>query len=490
MGIGVLALIGVGLLSHRVSAVLERPFARLPRRAVNVRGNGLLLGLGMGLLFAPCAGPVLATIAVVGATHQFGPQTIALTFAFAIGAALPLLALALAREAIYRRAGLLRRHATRLRTVSGMVMLGMAAVLAFNWADPLQRDVPSYAAALQRKVETNSRALTRLHALVSAGRPSTVPAAFTANCAPGHSELEDCGTAPEFTGITAWLNTPNGQPLSIADLRGKVVLIDFWTYSCINCQRTLPYVEGWAKKYAAAGLVVVGVHTPEFSFEHARSNVVSQAAALGVNYPIAMDNDFATWKAWANDYWPAEYLIDATGQVRQQSFGDGSYESTEGLIRQLLIQTRSGADLGTPMASDPEPITGGSSETYLGYSHNLPVSGTEPEPQQDRTVQYQYSGRLFTDQIALAGTWTLGREWMTAGPGAELRFDYQARKVYLVVGGEGQIDVAVDGAHVNTVQVHGVPTLYQLTDVAPKGSRGVLTLKFGAGLEAYDFTFG
>ncbi|HEX3828325.1 MAG TPA: cytochrome c biogenesis protein DipZ [Sporichthyaceae bacterium] len=490
IGIAVLALIGVGLLSHRVSAVLERPFARLPRRAVNVRGNGVLLGLGMGLLFAPCAGPVLATIAVVGATHQFGVRTIALTFAFAIGAALPLLVLALARDAIFRRAGALRRHAARLRMAGGVVMIAMAMVLAFNWADPLQRHVPGYTAALQRKVEANNRAMARLHDLVDADAAKAAPAAFASNCAPGSSELQECGMAPEFTGVTAWLNTPGGRPLTMADLHGKVVLIDFWTYSCINCQRTLPYVEGWAKKYADAGLVVVGVHSPEFAFEHVRSNVTSEAAALGVNYPIAMDNDFGTWKAWANDYWPAEYLVDPTGEVRHASFGDGSYESTETLIRQMLAEAKPKSVLGSPLATDPEPITGGTPETYLGYSHSLPISGTAPDPQQDQAVQYQYSGRQYTETIALSGTWTIGREAMTAGPGAELRFDYQADKAYLVVGGDGTIDVAVDGVHVRTVAVHGVPTLYQLTDSPPKDGRGILTLKLGPGLEAYDFTFG
>ncbi|HEX3610753.1 MAG TPA: cytochrome c biogenesis protein DipZ [Sporichthyaceae bacterium] len=491
IGIGVLALIGVGLVSHRVAAILERPFARLPKRAVNTRGNGLVLGLGMGLLFAPCAGPVLATIAVVGATHRFGFRTITLTFAFAIGAALPLLVLALARDAILSRAGFLRRHAVRLRTTGGVVMIAMAVVLAFNLADPLQRHVPRYTEVLQSKVEENNDAASRLRSLVTGEDRKASPLATDEGCAPDSDVIQNCGPAPEFAGITSWLNTPDGKPLKISDLAGKVVLVDFWTYSCINCQRTLPYVEGWAKKYAADGLVVVGVHSPEFAFEHVKSNVVEQAARLGVRYPIALDNDFSTWNAYSNEYWPAEYLIDATGTVRHRSFGEGSYQTTENLIRQLLSQAKQGVNLGTAsVGTDPEPITGGTGETYLGYGHALAVSGTAPDPVKDRPTPYRYDGRLYPDTVALNGTWTIGPQQMTAGPGAALRLDYQADKVYLVLGGDGTVDVVLDGKHVNTVPVKGVPTLYQLTTAPPKKGRGVLQLSFGPGIQAYDFTFG
>ena len=156
--------------------------------------------------------------------------------------------------------------------------------------------------------------------------------------------------APNFTGITAWLNTPGGQPLSLAQLRGKVVLVDFWTYSCINCQRTLPHVEAWYKDYAKDGFVVVGVHTPEFNFEHVVSNVKSESACLGVKYPVAIDNNYKTWDAYDNEYWPADYLIDAQGDVRHVSFGEGGYSDTESLIRQLL--TAAHPDIVLPQATD------------------------------------------------------------------------------------------------------------------------------------------
>jgi thiol-disulfide isomerase/thioredoxin len=152
----------------------------------------------------------------------------------------------------------------------------------------------------------------------------------------------NCGKAPNFAGVTAWLNTPGGKPLSLAALRGKVVLVDFWTYSCINCQRTLPHVEAWYREYAKDGFVVVGVHTPEFAFEHVVSNVRAQAAALGVHYPVAVDDDYATWNAYSNQYWPAAYLIDANGHVRHVHFGEGDYPGTGQLIRELLQQAHPG----------------------------------------------------------------------------------------------------------------------------------------------------
>jgi thiol-disulfide isomerase/thioredoxin len=187
------------------------------------------------------------------------------------------------------------------------------------------------------------------------------------------SGVGDFGPAPEFTGISTWLNSP---PLTMAQLRGKVVLIDFWTYSCINCQRSLPHVEAWYRRYAHDGFVVVGVHTPEFAFEHVVSNVVAAARQLGVHYPIAIDNTYGTWDAYQNNYWPAEYLIDATGELRHVAFGEGDYSGTETLIRNLLAAAHPGLRLpgptDVPDRTPNEPLT---SETYLGYDRLTGLSG-------------------------------------------------------------------------------------------------------------------
>ena len=311
--------------------LLERPFARLPTRQIDPNSNGVVLGLGLGLLFVPCAGPVLATIAVVGASDQIGAGALVLTAAFGIGVGLPLLVLARAGEAITRRTGFLRRHARRMRTVGGVLMILIAAAIGLNLTDGLQRHVPGYTTLLQNIL--TSPAANQLHNLASGGSGAT---GSGPTCGPGGTSLQDCGPAPELTGITGWLNTPGNAPLTLAELRGKVVLVDFWTYSCINCQRTLPHLEAWDRAYRDAGLVIIGVHTPEFAFEHVTDNVSAQARALGVQYPIAIDNNYGTWNAYANQYWPADYLIDPAGTIRYVAFGEGGYADTENLIRQLL----------------------------------------------------------------------------------------------------------------------------------------------------------
>ncbi|HEX3946935.1 MAG TPA: cytochrome c biogenesis protein DipZ, partial [Acidimicrobiales bacterium] len=335
VGIAMLGIVGIGYLIPPVATLIERPFARVGSRQPNGNGGGFVLGLALGLLFVPCAGPVLAAITVLGATHRVGLTAVLVTVAFAVGAAVPLLAVALAGDQLTHRVAALRRHAPVVRRVGGAVLVVMAVAIAFNVFDGLQRAVPGYSDALQGSSSVHHE----LGALTGNGGSSL------AHCDTGATGLVNCGKAPNFTGITAWLNTPGGKPLSLAALRGKVVLVDFWTYSCINCQRTLPHVEAWYKRYRGDGFVVVGVHTPEFAFEHVVSNVRSQAAALGIHYPVAVDDDDKTWDAYDNEYWPAEYLIDAQGLVRHVSFGEGDYSGTEGLVRQLLRAAHPGTTL-------------------------------------------------------------------------------------------------------------------------------------------------
>ncbi|HEY1967902.1 MAG TPA: cytochrome c biogenesis protein DipZ, partial [Pseudonocardia sp.] len=470
-GIVVLLVIGLGLIWPWFGERLERPFARLPGRAVNPDGNGLVLGLGLGLLFVPCAGPVLAAIAVIGASHRFSVDGLVLTAAFGIGAGLPLLVLAVAGGALTRRTAVLRRHARQLRIGGGVALILVAVAIGFNLTDGLQRLVPGYTDALQNAVAGSPAASSRLRALAS-GTPQTptqnptqtpaqAPTTGDDSCAAGASSPVNCGPAPELTGITGWLNTPTG-PLSIAGLRGKVVLIDFWTYSCINCQRTLPHLEAWDRAYRDAGLVIIGVHTPEFAFEHVPANIAAQSAALGVRYPIAIDNDYATWNAYHNQYWPAEYLVDAAGTIRHVSFGEGNYGETEELIRQLLADRNPDRPLPpSTEVADGTPTTAQTAETYLGYHYApLHVSGNAPEP--DRAGDYRFPADLDPDTFALAGSWTAGDEALTAGPGAQLELNYQASRVYLVLGGRGSVTVRINGEPATTISVSGPPALYKL----------------------------
>jgi cytochrome c biogenesis protein CcdA/thiol-disulfide isomerase/thioredoxin len=342
-GIALLIAVGLGYLIPPLGALLERPFARLGTRRPGGRAGGLVLGLALGVLYVPCAGPILAAVTVAGATHRVGLTAVILTAAFAAGTAVPLLTAGVAGGQLAGRIGALRRQAPWARRAGGAVLVVMALAIAFNVFDGLQRVVPGYSTALQGSA-TIRKQLNQL---------TGIPHATVASCRVDASTLVNCGPAPDFTGITSWLNTPGGQPLPLRGLHGKVVLVDFWTYSCINCQRTLPHLEAWYRQYARDGFVIVGVHTPEFTFEHVISNVRAQAAALGVRYPVAVDNSYATWNAYSNQYWPAEYLIDAHGDVRHVHIGEGGYAITEQLIRQLLRAAHPGRGSSSQLPCTP-----------------------------------------------------------------------------------------------------------------------------------------
>jgi thiol-disulfide isomerase/thioredoxin len=297
--------------------------------------------------------------------------------------------------------------------------------------------------------------------------------------------------APNFTDVTTWLNTPQDKPLTMKGLRGKVVLVDFWTYSCINCQRSLPHVEAWYKRYAAYGLEIVGVHTPEFAFEHVISNVKSQAQALGVKYPIAVDNNYGTWNAYDNEYWPAEYLIDAHGVVRHVDFGEGNYALTETLIRKLLVAAHPGVKLPPPTSvPNLTPFVETSPESYIGYQYGLEYMDTDSEPAENVATEFQFPKVLSSTTWALSGVWNEHAEEATSIKDSKLEINYIAQDVYLVMGGTGTVKVSVgDGTAQTTIRVSGVPRLYTLFH-AKSSSTGNMVLKFSPGVQAFDFTFG
>src|SRR5436190_1840812 len=322
ISIGLLFLAAATLIIPQLGRAVERPLARLSRRRGGDLGGGFLLGAALGLVFAPCAGLVLT--AVVGETASLsGFRRFGVALAYAIGAGGPLLLIAiLARTGIQRLRAV---NVNRLRIALGVV-IGLSTLgIALNLDTTLQTRFPDYTSALQRASgEKSCYARKHLGQRCLASQHSSGSAA---------SSLPDYGAAPSFTGISDWLNS---KPLTTQRLRGKVVLVDFWTYSCINCLRTLPHLRAWYAAYHARGLEIVGVHTPEFAFEHVRSNVRNATHDLHVTWPVALDNTYATWNAYSNQYWPAEYLVDRTGHVRHAHFGEGEYGGTEQLIRTLL----------------------------------------------------------------------------------------------------------------------------------------------------------
>ena len=481
-GLVVLGLLGAGLLVPQIGHVLERPFARIRVRSPSGGGSGFVLGLGLGAVFVPCAGPVLAAITVVGAQHRVGFTAVSLTIAFSVGAAIPLLLVALAGDQLVHRVRAIANHGRVLRAFGGLVLIAMTLAIALNLTNGLQQSVPGYTHALQNKIEGTSFARQHLSALTGevAGK--------LANCTSGAKALQQCGAAPAFTGLAAWLNTPGDKPLTLASLRGKVVLVDFWTYSCINCQRSLPHVEAWYRSYRNDGFVVVGIHTPEFAFEHVVSNVAAAVHQLGVKYPVGVDDNAATWDAYDNEYWPAEYLIDSSGVVRHVEYGEGDYSTSEGVIRSLLVTAHPGLKL--PPASDlpnTTPTEPTNPETYLGYERLQYLVGSQVT--ENAPATYQAPATVPPGGFSFSGTWTVSSEQATAGKSAELILGFQARDIYLVLSGHGTLEVSVNGVRTKTIDIEGVPRLYTLFSSSSLGS-GTLVAAVSPGIEAYDFTFG
>src|SRR5690242_16250243 len=478
LGLALLVLVGLGLLVPPLGHLLERPFYRFPQRVTGTGRNGFVLGIALGAVFVPCAGPVLAAITVAGATGHIGLRTIGLTVGFAVGTAIPLLAFALAGRGISRRLGAFRRHQGAFRAVSGAVVIVLAVALTFNLADVIQRDLPNYFESLGNSLEKGA-------ARAQGGGSGSLQDCQTAALY-GGAGLEKCGPAPAFDGIEQWLNTPGGQPVSLASLKGKVVLVDFWAYSCINCQRELPHVEAWARDYAAAGLEVVGVHTPEYAFEHVPSNVAAGARRLGLTFPVALDNDYDTWNAYDNQSWPAAYLIDATGQIRHVSVGEGDYAGEEQLIRRLLVAAHPG--LALPRATDVPDTTPNdpaqTPETYLGAERQQGYSGGT----RYATGQFTEPAALPANSFGLSGAWTIGQQSITAGNDAGIKLAFHASAVYLDVGGTGTLTVS-SGGKSKVIRVSGAPDIYTVATEQP-AQNGTVTIGLSPGLQAYSFTFG
>jgi cytochrome c biogenesis protein CcdA/thiol-disulfide isomerase/thioredoxin len=471
LAIALLFAVAATLLVPRLGLLLEKPFAALTRHRAG--GGGFLLGASLGLVFVPCAGPVLATITVVAANNHVGLRTILLTLAYAIGAALPMLLIAYGGRGI---AGRLRTQGPRLRLASGIVIGLVALGISFNLDSRFQTALPGYTQALQKHVEETSAARKQLAKLSGAKAPVAVAPADQSAAL----DLPDYGPAPPLIPGGRWFNSP---PLTLASLHGKVVLVDFWTYSCINCLRTLPHLKSWYASYHKNGFEIVGVHSPEFAFEHVASNVAAAIKRLGITYPVVQDNNFATWNNYGNQYWPAEYLIDRSGTIRHYGFGEGGYGTTEAAIRQLL-------DVHTTAAEVPDatPTDSETPESYLGYRRldRSRYVGSKIVP--DRETRYEPALSVPLNALSYGGTWKVEAERIVAGPKAALTLHFHAKDVYLVLGGHGSVEVSIAGKQATTVQVDSYKLFTLRSSSTPKNA--LLQLDFTPGVEAYAFTFG
>ncbi len=510
VAVGILALLGLGMIVPALNAWLEKAFALLPGLVRTSRvggsgfGPGFLTGAGLGVVWAPCAGPILAAVTTLAATQRLSFGAALVVIAYATGAGIPLLAIAYGGRALIQRVPVLTRNLQRVQQAFGVAMLLTALLIAFS-ADTLvttwlTNSVPASWTASLNSFETSAAVSQGLSQLTSGGQPTPTPApaAIPNTGQAAAMDLPNAGPAPEFTGISHWINS---QPLTLKDLRGKVVLIDFWTYSCINCLRTLPYLTDWYNKYKDAGLVVIGVHSPEFAFEHDTANVEAAVKQYKIAYPVAQDNDFATWQAYNNEYWPAEYFIDAQGNLRHAHFGEGNYDESEKVIQALLAQA--GHSVQAPLTQGPAvPFSDQETpETYLGLDRQerfaSPQAGI-PAP----LSTYTFPTELPLHNFGVSGSWNFLPEYaQTTEAGAKLELHFYAKDVYLVMTSDQAASVTVtlvspkapnQSEDVNpqsqlTVQAS---RLYHLVSL-DNSAEGTLILQFNSpGVRAYAFTFG
>jgi cytochrome c biogenesis protein CcdA/thiol-disulfide isomerase/thioredoxin len=511
-----MAAFALTLLSRRAADWLARPFVALGNRLTQQSSgsapnsgmaHSLLLGVATGLLWAPCAGPILGLVLTGAAISGPNARTTLLLFAFAGGAAASLAIALFAGGRLF--AALKRGLGTGewIRRGLGVAVLAAVAAIAFGWDSGFLTRVSSGSTARLEQF-----LITSIAPRGAAGDARAGTAARRATGGEAASpDLRVEGQLPSLDGATSWLNSP---PLTRDALRGKVVVIDFWTYSCINCLRSLPYVKDWYAKYRNAGLVVIGVHAPEFAFEKDLDNVRRAVRDLGITYPVALDNAYAIWRGFNNQYWPAHYFIDALGRVRAHHFGEGDYDGSERIIRQLLIE--SGArDLpqiviagarATGVEAPADTTDRRSPETYVGYEkaqHFVSPSGFAP----DQPKAYSTPTSLSLNEWALTGTWLVGEESATLqrAPGA-IVFRFQARDLHLVLGpgasGEPvRFRVTLDGeapaaSHGVDVDAGGTGVireqrLYQLIRQPGSVIEHTFTIEFlDAGARAYAFTFG
>jgi cytochrome c biogenesis protein CcdA/thiol-disulfide isomerase/thioredoxin len=460
-------------------------------------GSGLVVGASLGLVYAPCAGPILAGVIVVSAAQDFTAGRLAVAFSYAVGSAIVLYLLLLGGRRLSQRLAPVRgRVQMALGAVMVLVAVAMTANLDTRFQTAIASDLPGFLVNPTGELERSNVVATDLAKVRQSGKPIVDPSELDQPVS-----LATYGQAPDFTGTQEWFNTLGGEPLSMSGLRGKVVLIDFWTYTCINCIRTLPYLEAWQQRYGRDGFTVVGVHSPEFPFEKDADNVQAAIRQNHLTYPVVQDNDLATWDAWGNQYWPADYLVDAQGNVRDAHFGEGAYDETERAIRTLL-QDAGHKDLGTgARATGQAPSAEATTqETYLGAARARGWASGEIHPgNQDFGAP---PAALPTNRFAYAGNWGITDEDATSGAGAAIDLEFNARRVFLVLGSPDrarQIQVLLDGRPIpaklagadvrrgqSTIRAQ---RLYRLVDL-PAVARHRLSLRFEPGISGYAFTFG
>jgi cytochrome c biogenesis protein CcdA/thiol-disulfide isomerase/thioredoxin len=502
----IFAVLGLALLFPNFAEYLTRPLVRLGGRVqgqgsteVPSIGRSLVLGISTGLLWAPCAGPILGLILTGAALQGPSVHTAILLLSFSAGT---VTSLAVALWAGGKVFALMKKSLGAQewirRGLGAAVLVGVVAI-ALGWDTGILRRL-----SLASTSDFEQKLIDRLRPVTYAKANESTPVQ------PAAVELGREGTLPSLNGAVSWLNSP---PLTRDELQGKVVLVDFWTYSCINCLRSVPYVEAWSEKYKNDGLVVIGVHTPEFAFEKDSANVAKAVGDLKITYPVAIDSNYAIWKAFSNEYWPAHYFIDTNGSIRYHHFGEGKYDESEEVIQQLLREKNAGLKTGglvqvnaSGSQAAPDLNDVASPETYVGYSRQQNYASPQ-KIRQDATQSYSAPPRLTVNQWGLAGNWTVSDEHaaLVAAPGKVI-FRFHARDLHFVLGpGKNgktvRFRIRIDGTAPG--EDHGGDTdekgdgvvreyrLYQLVRQKGKVEDRTFEIEFlDPGVQAFAFTFG
>jgi cytochrome c biogenesis protein CcdA/thiol-disulfide isomerase/thioredoxin len=500
-----------GLAAARITGLVgkhksEEVPAQVSRSRLSAYAGGVIMGFGLGLIWTPCVGPIMASVISLALTENLDRGAIFITLAYSLGTAIPMLGIMLGGRALLHRVPMLLRNTMSIQKVFGILIVVTGIAIGFGWDRKLQAAIlqvaPEYgsgltafenAAPVQKSLEMRS-IRTDLAARTDDKQSGTAKGL-----------LKDYGPAPEFVTHGRWFNTERyaagtmssmkegSPPLSMRMLRGKVVLVDFWTYSCVNCVRTIPHLRSWYRKY---GLVIIGVHTPEFEFEKNPENVRKAIADLGVTWPVVLDNDYAQWRAYNNHYWPAHYFIDARGHIRHTHFGEGEYEESEHVIQALLKEA--GSSVTTTADTGEQSIQSRTPETYLGYMRAQGFAGTTP-PARDKPADYSAERLPGNGEWNLSGKWTIAGEYILPITKGTLQLGFDAKNVFLVIQPEtpgGKIEIKVDGLRSNdTPDVrNGIlmpkeSRLYQLVALKTPGLH-VLNLAVSGKLRLFAFTFG
>lgn len=475
----VIGLLGLSMLSASFQVLIEKIFSVVANKAPRFSGDGnsywsgFLIGLSLGLIWTPCVGPILASVITLALSGTVTLNAFLITFFYALGTAIPMFAVMVGGSSFLSKIPSFARNASKIQKSFGLLTIFISISLYNNWDRNFQSFIlnkfPNYGTALT-KIEEKGDTSLLTGVRIENQKPST--------------DLPIIKKAPNILPGGQWFNS---DPLSLeTNLKGKVVLIDFWTYTCINCIRTLPYLKSWHEKYKDQGLVIVGVHAPEFEFEKDTENLAKAIADFQISYPVVQDNYFSTWRAYNNSYWPAKYLIDSQGNLRYYHFGEGSYNETEQVIQELLSEigaTPSGQINNTEYKNFAQ-----TPEIYLGYGRGDIGFTAQKEKYQNQTSPKN----LGRNQVGYNGNWLFSKEYAQSDESSELILNFSAKNVFLVMNPileSAEVEIYLGNVLYSTVTVDQ-NKLYDILKL-PESGRHILKLKFPKEkVKLYAFTFG